>query len=263
MTRRVLIGIGIVFLTVFVVLPFGAVFSEAFKGGVKPYLDALANPDMLFAILFTVGVTLVAVPVTAAFGLFAAWLLARFRFPGRGLILGLIDLPFSLSPVLVGLLFVLLYGNQGLFGPMLQQAGIRVIFSWPSVILVTLFIILPFVVKELMPVLEERGQDEEEAAVTLGARGAAVFFRVTLPALKQALLYGVVLAAARGAGEFGAVNVVSGLIRGQTATLPIQIEIFYNDFATTAAFAGSTLFVVFALVSLAAQTVLKRRGGPK
>jgi len=259
--RRFLIGLGLAFLGVFVVLPFAAVCSEAFKGGLKPYLEALGNPDMLFSVLFTVGVTLITIPVTAAFGLFAAWLLARFRFFGRGVILTLIDLPFSLSPVLVGLLFVLLYGNQGLFGPLLQSAGIRIIFSWPAVVLVTLFIVLPFIVKELLPVLEERGQDEEEAAVTLGARGSAVFFRVTLPALRQALLYGIVLAAARGAGEFGAVNVVSGLIRGQTATLPIQIEIFYNDFATTAAFAGSTLFVVFAVVSLAAQTLLKRRKG--
>lgn len=259
--RPFLISVGLAFLFVLVVLPFGAVFYEAFRSGLGPYLQALGDPDLQFSVMFTVIVTAISVPITAAFGVFAAWLLATFRFPGRGFLLALLDLPFSLSPVLVGLLFVLLYGAQGVFGPALLAAGIRIVFSWPAVFLVTMFIVLPFIVKEVLPTLEERGTSEEEAAVTLGARGWSVFFRVTFPAIRPALLYGVVLASARAAGEFGAVNIVSGLIRGQTATLPLQIEIFYNDFATTAAFAGATLFVVFGVVNLFLQSVLKPHGG--
>lgn len=257
--KILLLLLGLLFLTLFIVLPFAAVFFEALRNGWTGWADAISQPDTLFSIVFTLLITLASLPVTAVFGLFAAWALAKFRFPGRGILLALLDLPFSLSPVLIGLMFVLLYGRFGLFGPTFADWGWQVIFAWPGVFLTTLFITMPFVVKELLPTLEERGNEEEEAAVTLGAKGASLFFRVTLPALRWALLYGLVLAAARAAGEFGAVSVVSGLIRGQTATLPIQIEILYNDFAETAAFACSTLFVVFAVVALIAKTLLERR----
>lgn len=254
-----LIAPAILFLTVFIILPFVNIFIVAFQEGWEGFARTFEDENTVFSIFFTLGITLAALPVTAAFGVFAAWALAKFRFPGRSLILAAIDLPFSISPIIGGLLFVLLYGKYGFFGPVLEQWGLAIVFSWPGVLLTTLFVVMPFVVKELLPTMEEQGNEEEEASVTLGASGWITFWKVTLPNIRWALLYGLTLAAARAAGEFGASSVVSGLIRGKTATLPIQIEILYNEYQTTAAFSAAFLFVLFALITLLFKTLLEKK----
>lgn len=247
------------FMIVVVVIPFLGIFAQALAEGWDVFAASFADPNTSYAIALSTVLTLVALPITAAFGVVAAWALAKFRFPGRGLILAILDLPFTISPIIAGLLFILLYGSYGFFGPLLQSWGIQIIFSPVGVLLTTCFIVMPFVVKELLPTMEELGNEDEEAAITLGASGWKTFWRVTLPNIRWALLYGLTLAAARAAGEFGAASVVSGLIRGKTASLPIQIEILYNEYATTAAFAGATLFVVFSLITLVFKFLLEQR----
>ena len=238
------------FLTLFVVLPLLAIFLTALRDGVGEYLRTFTRTATVQSTMLTLGVTLVSVPVTVVFGLFASWALAKFRFPGRNLLISAIDLPLSLSPIVVGVMIVSVYGRFGLFGGFLEAHGIRVVFARPSLVLTNLLIILPFVVREVLPTLEELGSEQEEAAVLLGASGFRTYLSVTLPSIKWAVVYGVLLAAARSAGEFGAASIVSGLRRGRTVTLPIQIELFYAEYQTAAAFSAATLFTLFALITV-------------
>jgi sulfate/thiosulfate transport system permease protein len=261
MVRWLIIGVAMAFLTVFLVLPLFTVFAEAFSRGVWPYLAALTDPDAVAAIRLTLLVAAISVTINLVFGLIAAWAITRFEFAGKGLLVTLIDLPFSVSPVISGLVFVLLFGAQGYFGTLLQAHDIAVIFALPGIVLATLFVTFPFVVRELIPLMQEQGTQEEEAALSLGASGLATFFRVTLPNVRWALLYGVLLCNARAMGEFGAVSVVSGHIRGETNTMPLHIEILYNEYRLAAAFAVASLLALLALVTLVAKTVLERRVG--
>lgn len=257
--RALLIGAAVAFAAIFLVLPLAAVFAVALGGGVAAYLRSFSDPDTLAAIRLTVVAAGVAVPLNVAFGLCAAWLLGKFDFFGRSVLIALIDLPFSVSPVVAGLAYVLVFGMQGLFGAWLAAHGIRVIFSVAGIVLVTIFVTFPFVVRELLPTMEAQGSEEEEAALTLGASGWSTFARVTLPNAKWALLYGVILCNARAMGEFGAVSVVSGHIRGLTDTMPLQIEILYNDYQFVPAFAVATLLAALAVLTLAAKSVVEWR----
>ncbi len=259
--RAALIGLTLAFLGLFVALPIVAVFVEAFAKGPAVYVQKLLAPDALAAIRLTLVTAAIVVPLNAIFGLCAAWLLAKYTFPGKGLLLTLIDLPFSVSPVVSGLLFVLLFGARGLFGPWLEAHGVSVVFATPGIVLATLFVTFPFVAREVLPILEELGSDEEEAALTLGASGLRIFFQVTLPKVRWGLLYGLILCNARAMGEFGAVSVVSGHVRGQTNTMPLQIEILYNEYDTVGAFALASLLVLLALVTLAAKSFLGAKQG--
>jgi sulfate transport system permease protein len=256
--RWTLIALALLFLAGFLFLPLAAVFSAAFAEGLGAYGAALADPDALSALRLTALAALVAVPLNTLFGLAAAWAIARFEFPGRGLLVTLIDLPFAVSPVVSGLVFVLLFGAQGLAGPWLLAHGVRVIFAVPGILLATLFVTVPFVARELIPVLREQGSEEEEAALALGASGWQTFRRVTLPNIRWALLYGVVLLNARAIGEFGAVSIVSGHIRGRTTTAPLHVEILYNEYNFTAAFAVASVLALMALVTLALKSALER-----
>jgi sulfate/thiosulfate transport system permease protein len=249
---------GVAFLTAFLVLPLVTVFAQAF---LWPYLAAITDPDAVAAIRLTLLVAAISVAVNLVFGLVAAWAITRFEFAGKGLLVTLIDLPFSVSPVISGLVFVLLFGAQGYFGRFLQAHDIAIIFALPGIVLATLFVTFPFVARELIPLMQEQGTQEEEAALSLGASGLSTFFRVTLPNVRWALLYGVLLCNARAMGEFGAVSVVSGHIRGETDTMPLHIEILYNEYHLTAAFAVASLLALLALVTLAAKTLLERRIG--
>jgi sulfate transport system permease protein len=242
-----------------VVMPLGVVFVEAFRKGTGPYLAALADPDAQAAIRLTLLVAAISVPLNAAFGLAAAWAIARFEFRGKSLILALIDLPFSISPVVSGLVWVLLFGAQGWFGTFLEDHGVKIIFSTTGIVLATITVTLPFVARELIPLMQDQGSDEETAAVTLGAGGFTVFRKITLPNVKWALLYGVLLCNARAMGEFGAVSVVSGKIRGLTNTLPLHIEALYNDYDFVGAFAAASLLASLGLVTLVAKTALEWR----
>ncbi|VFU07636.1 sulfate ABC transporter permease subunit CysW [Methylocella tundrae] len=255
----VLIGVTLVFLLLFLVLPLAVVFFEAFSNGVSAYLTALAEPDARSAIGLTLLVAAIAVPANIVFGLAAAWAIAKFRFPGKSFLITLIDLPFSVSPVVAGLMYVLLFGAQGLFGPWLRAHHLEIIFAVPGIVLVTIFVTFPFVARELIALMEDQGAVDEETALSLGASGAATFFRVTLPNIKWALLYGVLLCNARAMGEFGAVSVVSGHIRGKTNTMPLHVEILYNEYNITAAFAVASLLALLALVTLLVKTVLESR----
>jgi sulfate transport system permease protein len=246
-------------LAVLVILPLGVVFSEAFRKGPGPYLAALQDPDAQAAIRLTLLIAAISVPLNAAFGLAAAWAIARFEFAGKSVILALIDLPFSMSPVVSGLVWVLLFGAQGWFGPVLEDHGIRIIFATSGIVLATITVTLPFVARELIPLMQDQGADEETAAITLGAGGFTVFRRITLPNVKWALLYGVLLCNARAMGEFGAVSVVSGKIRGLTNTLPLHIEALYNDYDFVGAFAAASLLASLGLVTLVAKTLLEWR----
>ncbi len=257
---------ALLFLGGFLFVPLAAVFAEALAGGLRAYWAALTDPDALASLRLTALAAAVAVPVNTLFGLAAAWAIARFSFPGRGLLITLIDLPFAVSPVVSGLVFVLLFGVQGVFGPWLLAHGVRVIFAVPGILLATLFVTVPFVAREVLPVLQEQGSDEEQAAIALGASGWQTFVRVTLPNVRWALLYGVVLLNARAIGEFGAVSIVSGHIRGRTNTAPLHVEILYNEYNFTAAFAVASVLALVALLTLAAKTILGRRihaGGRK
>jgi sulfate transport system permease protein len=257
--RRLIIGVAIGFVGLFVLVPLAAVFGEAFRNGVAAYARAIADPMALAAVKLTFLAAGIAVPLNVVFGIAAAWAIARFRFPGRSLLLTLIDLPLAVSPVIAGMVFVLLFGKQGLIGPWLTEHGVKVIFALPGIVLATTFVTFPFVARELIPLMEAQGSEEEEAAIVLGASGWQMFRRVTLPKIKWGLLYGVVLCTARAMGEFGAVSVVSGHIRGRTNTLPLHVEILYNEYEYQAAFAVASLLVVLALASLVARRVIARR----
>lgn len=254
-----LLAASLAVLALLIVTPLAVVFHEAFAHGLAAYLTPLKDPDALAAIRLTLLVAAVAVPLNAVFGLAAAWLVARFEFRGRSLVLALIDLPFSMSPVVSGLVWVLLFGAQGLFGAWLQAMGVKIIFATTGLVLATVLVTLPFVARELIPLMQDQGADEEAAALTLGAGGLTLFFRVTLPNVKWALLYGVLLCNARAMGEFGAVSVVSGQIRGLTTTLPLHIEVLYNDYDFVGAFAAATLLASLGLVTLVAKSVLEWR----
>jgi sulfate/thiosulfate transport system permease protein len=245
-----LIGAALLFLGLFLVVPLVAVFTYAFEKGAGAYLASLAQPETWSAIRLTLTAALIAVPLNLAFGLAAAWLIARFRFPGRDLLITLIDLPFSVSPVIAGLIFVLLFGRQGWLGPWLAEHDLHIIFAVPGIVLATLFVTFPFVAREVLPVMQAQGSDEEEAALTLGASGWYTFLRVTLPKVKWGVIYGVILCNARAMGEFGAVSVVSGHVRGVTTTLPLHAEILYNEYDFVGAFATASLLTVLALITL-------------
>ena len=258
LVRRLLIGGAFLYLVPFLFVPLLSVFAQALSKGLWAYFAALKEPAALSAITLTLTIAAITVPVNLIFGLAAAWAISRFEFPGRTLLLALIDLPFAVSPVIAGMIFVLLFGAQGLFGTWLQEHGIRIIFAVPGMVLATVFVTAPFVARELIPVMQERGSEEEEAALLLGAGGLRTFLRVTLPNIKWALLYGVILCNARAMGEFGAVSVVSGHIRGETNTLPLHVEILYNEYNFAASFAVASLLTLLALLTLVVKSVVER-----
>jgi sulfate/thiosulfate transport system permease protein len=255
--RLTLIFIAVAFLTVFLLLPLFAVFSEAFRAGFDGFWSAISEPGAVAAMKLTLLVAAIAVPANLIFGLAASWAIAKFEFPGKGVLNTLIDLPFSVSPVISGLVFVLLFGLQGYFGPWLQSEGVQIIFAVPGIVLATIFVTFPFVARELVPLMQEQGTQDEEAALSLGASGFQTFWRVTLPNVKWALLYGVILCNARAMGEFGAVSVVSGHIRGKTNTMPLHVEILYNEYNFAAAFAVASLLALLALVTLVIKVALE------
>jgi len=257
--RYTLLTIGLGFLFFFLGLPLIAVFVEALAQGVPVYLEALKEPETRSAIGLTIGIALAVLPFNIVFGVAAAWAIAKFDFKGKSLLITLIDLPFAVSPVVAGLIFILLFGSQGTFGPWLAEHDIKIIFAVPGMIIATLFITFPFIARELIPLMQSQGKDEEEAAVSLGASGWQMFWRVTLPNIKWGLLYGVILANARAMGEFGAVSVVSGHIRGETNTLPLHVEILYNEYNAIGAFAAASILALLALVTLVAKTVVEWR----
>lgn len=257
LVRWTLITIAILFLTIFVVLPLIVVFTEAFSKGVGAYLSALSDPEALSAIRLTLTVAVISVGLNLVFGVIAAWAIAKFEFPGKVFLITLIDLPFSVSPVISGLVFVLLFGAQGFFGTWLQSHGIQILFAVPGIALATTFVTFPFVASELIQLMQEQGTQEEEAAISLGASGLRTFLRVTIPNIKWGILYGVLLCNARAMGEFGAVSVVSGHIRGETNTMPLLVEILYNEYQFVASFAIASLLAFLALVTLVVKTVLE------
>ncbi len=259
--RRLLIAATLVVAGCVLVLPLASVFAEALRGGLGAYLASFRDPEALAAIRLTLLVAAIAVPVNVLFGLSAAWAIAKFSFPGKRLLITLIDLPYAVSPVVSGLVYIMIYGANGVFGPWLAAHDLQVIFAVPGIVLATIFVTFPFVARELIPLMEEQGTEQEQAAMTLGASGWQTFRRVTLPNVRWALLYGVILCNARAMGEFGAVSVVSGHIRGKTATMPLQVEILYNEYNHVAAFAVASLLAMLALVTLVAKAVVERRAG--
>ncbi|WP_337843463.1 sulfate ABC transporter permease subunit CysW [Rheinheimera sp.] len=259
--QLLLIILALAFLTLFLVLPLLIVFGEALAKGTEVYLASVTEPAALHAIQLTLLAAAIAVPSNLVFGLAASWAIAKFQFRGRQLLLTLIDLPIAVSPVIVGLCLMLIFGAQGYLGPWLQQQELQLMFAVPGIVLATIFITFPFIARELIPLMQEQGKEQEEAALTLGASGWQTFFRVTLPSVKWALLYGVVLANARAMGEFGAVSVVSGKIREQTNTMPLHIEILYNEYQFAAAFAVSSLLALLALVTLLLKSLLEWQSG--
>jgi sulfate transport system permease protein len=257
--RIALVTIALVFLVLFLIVPLLAVFTEALHGGIRAYVAAITEPEALSAIYLTLLVALISVPLSAAFGVAAAWSVTKFDFPGKSLLITLIDLPFSVSPVIAGMVFILLFGLQGLFGAWLNAIGLKIIFAVPGIILATLFITLPFVARELIPLMQQQGTAQEEAAIVLGANGWQTVWHVTLPNIKWALLNGVLLCNGRAIGEFGAVSVVSGHISGLTNTMPLHIEVLYNDYAFGASFAVASLLTLMAVVTLIAKNVIEWR----
>ena len=257
--RALLIGIALTFLTLFLFIPLVAVFSEALKKGWDAYLAAIVEPDAISTIKLTLITAAIAVPLNLVFGVAAAWTIAKFEFRGKNVLLTLIDLPFSVSPVISGLIYVLLFGAQGWFGSWLREHDIKILFAVPGIVLATIFVTFPFVARELIPLMQSQGTEEEEAALVLGASGWRTFWHVTLPNIKWGLLYGVILCNARAMGEFGAVSVVSGHIRGETNTMPLQVEILYNEYNFAAAFAVASLLALLALVTLALKTFVEWR----
>ena len=257
--RIILITIAILFLTLFLLFPLISVFVEAFRAGLKAYWAAITEPDALAAVRLTLLVAAIAVPANVIFGIAASWAIAKFEFPGKSFLNTLIDLPFSVSPVISGLVLVLLFGLQGYFGPWLRDHDIQIIFAVPGIVLATIFVTFPFVARELVPLMQEQGTQDEEAALSLGASGFQTFWRVTLPNMKWALLYGVILCNARAMGEFGAVSVVSGHIRGKTNTMPLHVEVLYNEYNSVAAFAVASLLALLALVTLVIKVALEWR----
>ena len=257
--RNTLIGISLVFLFLFLVLPLAAVFAEAFRKGFDAYWDALKEPDAWSAIRLTLITALIAVPLNLVFGIAAAWCIAKYEFKGKSVLTTLVDLPFSVSPVVAGLVYVLMFGAQGWFGPWLQEHDVKVIFAVPGIVLATIFVTFPFIARELIPLMQAQGNEEEQAAIVLGATGWQTFWYVTLPNIKWGLIYGVILCNARAMGEFGAVSVVSGHIRGQTNTMPLHVEILYNEYQSVAAFAVASLLALLALVTLIIKSVAEWR----
>jgi sulfate transport system permease protein len=255
--RYGLILVALLFLGLFVVLPLIAVFAQALEKGWGAYWAAITEPDALSSIRLTLLAAGIAVPLNVVFGLAAAWAIAEFQFRGKNVLITLIDLPFAVSPVIAGLIYVLMFGAQGWFGPWLNQRDIKIIFAVPGIVLATVFVTFPFVARELIPLMQAQGTEEEEAALVLGASGWQLFWRVTLPNIKWSLLYGVILCAARAMGEFGAVSVVSGHIRGETNTMPLHVEILYNEYNFAAAFAVASLLALLALVTLGAKRLLE------
>jgi sulfate transport system permease protein len=261
LAKWVLVTVALSFLGLFLVLPLAAIFVQALEAGAAAYWQAIIEPDAQAAFRLTLVATLVALPLNLVFGVAAAWAVSRFSFPGKPLLVSLIDLPFAVSPVIAGLVFVLLFGLQGYLGPWLVEREIQVIFAAPGILLATLFVTVPFVARELIPLMQEQGSEEEQAAISLGASGWQAFFRVTIPKIKWGLLYGVVLLNARAIGEFGAVSVVSGHIRGETNTAPLHVEILYNEYNFAAAFAVASVLAVFALATIAAKAGIEWKGG--
>jgi sulfate transport system permease protein len=257
--RALILGGVLVFLGLVLILPLATVFTEALKKGLGAALEAIRDPDAIAAIKLTLLTAVIAVPFNAAFGLCAAWAVAKHDFPAKSLLITLIDLPFSVSPVVAGLVQVLLFGRRGWLGPVLEAHGVRIVFALPGILLATIFVTLPFVARELIPLMQAQGAEEEEAALSLGASGWQTFRRVTLPNIRFALLTGVLLCNARAMGEFGAVSVVSGHIRGATITMPLQVEILFNDYQIEAAFALASLLALLALVTLGLKLLLERR----
>lgn len=258
--RWLLMGISLLFFTLFLLLPLAVVFAEALHKGLAVYFAALIEPDARSAVLLTLGVAAIAIPLNLVFGVMAAWAIARFDFKGKQLLTTLIDLPFSVSPVIAGLIFVLVFGAQGWFGPWFMQHDMQIIFAVPGVVLATIFVTFPFVARELIPLMEAQGREQEEAAVVLGASGWTTFWRITLPNIKWGLIYGVILCNARAMGEFGAVSVVSGHIRGETNTLPLYVEILYNEYQFAAAFAVASLLALLALFTLVIKAAVEWQG---
>jgi sulfate/thiosulfate transport system permease protein len=252
-----LIGLALTFMFLFLVLPLAAVFAEALRKGLDAYLEALKEPDAWSAIRLTLITAAIAVPLNLVFGVSAAWAIAKYEFKGKSVLTTLVDLPFSVSPVVAGLIYVLMFGAQGWFGPWLQAHDIKIIFAVPGIILATVFVTFPFIARELIPLMQAQGNDEEQAAIVLGATGWQTFWYVTLPNIKWGLLYGVILCNARAMGEFGAVSVVSGHIRGQTNTMPLHVEILYNEYQSVAAFAVASLLALLALVTLLIKSVIE------
>ncbi|ODT65133.1 MAG: sulfate ABC transporter permease subunit CysW [Pelagibacterium sp. SCN 63-23] len=259
--RWLLILTGLLFMALFLVMPLVAVFSEALRQGIGTYFASLQTPDALSAIRLTLLVAAIAVPLNVVFGVAASWAIAKFEFKGKAFLITLIDLPFSVSPVISGLVYVLLFGTGSVLGPWLKSYNIEILFAVPGIVLATIFVTFPFVARELIPLMQDQGTGDEEAALSLGASGWQTFFRVTLPNIKWGLLYGVLLCNARAMGEFGAVAVVSGKIRGQTTTMPLQVEMFYNEYQATAAFALASLLALLALVTLVLKSALEWRYG--
>jgi sulfate transport system permease protein len=255
--KAVILTLALAFFAVFIVLPLILVFVEAFRKGSEAYFSALVDPDAISAIRLTLLAAAIAVPLNLIFGVSAAWAIARFDFRGKQFLITLIDLPFSVSPVVAGLIYVLVFGAHGWFGGWLQAHDIKIIFAVPGIVLATIFVTFPFVARELIPLMQSQGRDEEEAAISLGASGFQAFWRVTLPNVKWALLYGVILCNARAMGEFGAVSVVSGHIRGETNTMPLHVEILYNEYQFAAAFAVASLLALLALVTLVLKTYVE------
>jgi sulfate transport system permease protein len=257
--RVLLVSSALLFLGLFLVLPLIVVFTEAFKKGFEVYFESIREPDAAAAIRLTLTAAVIAVPLNLVFGISAAWAIAKFDFPGKSFLITLIDLPFSVSPVISGLVFVLLFGLQGWLGPWLAENNMKIIFAVPGIVLATIFVTFPFVARELIPLIQAQGNEEEEAALSLGAGGWQTLWRVTLPNIKWGLLYGVILCNARAMGEFGAVSVVSGHIRGQTNTIPLHAEILYNEYNATAAFAMASLLTMLTLVTIVLKAAIDRK----
>ena len=253
--RWLLTGIALAFLVLFLLLPLAAVFTEALRKGIDAYVDALKEPDAWSAIRLTLITAAIAVPLNLVFGIAAAWCIAKYDFRGKAFLTTLVDLPFSVSPVVSGLIYVLVFGAQGWFGPWLAEHNIKIIFAVPGIVLATIFVTFPFIARELIPLMQAQGNEEEQAAIVLGANGWQTFWHVTLPNIKWGLIYGVILCNARAMGEFGAVSVVSGHIRGQTNTMPLHVEILYNEYQSVAAFAVASLLALLALVTLVIKSV--------
>ncbi len=256
----VLVALAVLFLALLVLVPLAAVLGTAFQKGFDPFLKAISDPDTLSAIRLTLITTAIAVPLNAVFGVAAAWAITKFDFKGKSLLVSLIDLPFTVSPVVAGLLFVLLFGTRGLLGPALADTGIRIVYATPGVIIATVFVTFPFIARELIPLMQAQGNEEELAAITLGADGWQTFWRVTLPNIKWGLLYGTVVCTARAMGEFGAVSVVSGHVRGMTNTLPLHVEILYNDYHQIEAFSVASLLTTISLVALVIKKLIEKKG---
>ncbi|UST55626.1 sulfate ABC transporter permease subunit CysW [Comamonadaceae bacterium OTU4NAUVB1] len=257
--RRLLIGLALLFIALFLVLPLAAVFTEALSKGVDAFLAALKEPDAWSAIRLTLLVAAITVPLNLVFGVCAAWAIAKFEFRGKAFLTTLVDLPFAVSPVVAGLIYVLVFGANGWFGPWLAAHDVKVIFAVPGIVLATVFVTFPFIARELIPLMQAQGTDEEQAAMVLGATGWQTFWRVTLPNIKWGLLYGVILCNARAMGEFGAVSVVSGHIRGQTNTIPLHVEVLYSEYQSVAAFAVASLLALLAIVTLVIKSVIEWR----